>query len=204
MATTTIKERPIIFSAEMVRAILDGRKTQTRRVVKPQPVDGDAIVEKGYGGWMVGRLRDSENAWRDVTCPYQKGMMLWVKETFDILSFGAGVAQICYRADGKIKIVDDHKLPNRQGGVSSQRMPRFSSRLTLEVTDVRVERVSEIGDVDAKAEGVSLMTDGQRTGDNYRNEFHHLWDSINKSRGYSWASNPWVWVVSFKPAEDEA
>jgi len=164
------KERPIIFSGEMVRAILAGRKTQTRRVVKPQPIYGGEV---GIFNRMM-TARDGEgypgpdefgffNEDQCIKCPYgQPGDRLWVRETFDIDSFGAGVAQIRYRADnsrGMPHVVSDSKLSGNSRCVSSIHMPRHCSRITLEVVDVRVERLLKITEKDAIAEGVVLTAE---------------------------------------------
>lgn len=171
-------ERPILFSGEMVLAILDGRKTMTRRVVKPQPEpDTDCPHHVGTGIERKARI-----------CPYGKpGDRLWVRETF--CSFPDG--NIFYRAD------NDERAPMK-GWKPSIFMPRALSRITLEIKNVRVERLQDISENDAKAEG----TDGERyLGQGfdhcvYREAFRTLWESINGPG--SWESNPWVWVVEFK------
>ena len=169
-----MKERPIIFSAEMVQAILDGRKTQTRRVMKvpPREING------------VGIVYESDK------CPYgQPGNRLWVRETWAYWGSIETPEAIIYRTDGD------------KAGVRwrpSIYMPRKYSRITLEVTGVRVERVQDISHRDALAEGVSYdvsQDDGAPVP-----RFQKLWDSINAKRGYSWDKNPWVWVVEFKEA----
>lgn len=203
------KERPILFSAPMVRAILEGRKTQTRRIVKPQPVGGDCIVSKGMEPeWLVGQLRDSENAWRDLRCPYGKpGDRLWVRETwFNDAAFGAPIP--VYRADGSF---DEQFERHRLGQVGpfkwrpSIHMPRWASRLTLDVTGIRVERLQDITANDILAEGVVdpemtiIAGVGVHHPDRLRTEWIKLWDSINADRA-PWDSNPWVWVVEFRKA----
>lgn len=223
MSTTEVKEHPILFGAEMVRAILDGRKTQTRRVC-PQPFfDAKGfrfragILEAKVSSEEYERLGfatfDSGDYWHAVEgrhskCPYGKpGDRLWVRENFYIDSFGAGVAQISYAADGergRACGVSDRKLPNRCGSVPSIHMPRHCSRINLEVTDVRVERVTDISFYDIRAEGVSCpehdFPGGMCVSECYalRREFAELWDRINKERGFGWLSNPWVWVVEFQ------
>ena len=171
-------ERPILFNSQMVQAVLAGTKTQTRRVVKPQP----EIYESRHGAtslrWRGGVLDTPLNI-----APYQLrqlcphgaiGDRLWVRETW--ASDDSTTAY--YRADGETY---NAGLPWRP----SIFMPRWASRLTLEITDVRVERVQDISRKDAKDEGVLL-------------NFHLLWDAINAERGYSWDSNPWVWAISFQ------
>ncbi|MBF0260424.1 MAG: hypothetical protein HQL97_01130 [Magnetococcales bacterium] len=184
-----MKERPILFSGEMVQAILAGRKTQTRRVVKPQPEERK-ITEPGHEG--VSLHLPGQSAYKDGVhekwirrgeywdCPYGKpGDRLWVRETFciDDRPFRGGVL---YRADfASPEIISPWK--------PSIHMPRWASRLLLEITRVRVERVREISDVDAIAEGVIS-----------KEAFMPLWDSINAVRGHGVETNPWVWVIDFK------
>lgn len=195
-SATAIRERPILFSGPMVRAILEGRKTITRRVVKPQPVGGDTILRKGMdAGWIVGRMRDSENAWRELRCPYEVGMRLWVRERFTTDFLGSR-SRIVYHAD--------EPEANCRWRPSIH-MSRWMSRLTLEVTGVRVERAHQITDADAIAEGVgpfanSLTIDCNT--DSPRRVFAGLWDSINGPG--SWALNPFVWCVSFTPTQERS
>lgn len=198
-------DHPILFSAPMVRAILEGRKTQTRRVVKPQPV-------RMGSDWMASK-RDSAHCeqvylWdhralvndRFVSeaCPFGvPGDRLWVRETFNgNPESGIGYA---YRATQP----EMDGLPWRP----SIHMPRAASRITLEVVGVRVERLNEISEEDAKAEGAARHQCGhyvaQRPLDdvyeNARDWFADLWESINGPG--SWEANPWVWVVEFKAAK---
>ncbi len=211
-----MKERPILFSGEMVRAILDGRKTQTRRLVKP----ADVLIDGG-GQPFTQRWDESEQVnWRrDVRCPYgQPGDRLWVKETFIhqdaeyevVMSSTVPIvpAFTTYRAD-----VDPDGEQKGAGWTSPLFMPRHLSRITLEVTSVRVERLQSITEDDARAEG--CMSDGDRLRAlshlrgadackavpsrivTARSDFHELWDSLNAKRA-PWDSNPWVWVVSFR------
>lgn len=180
-------DRPILFSWPMVRAILTGTKTQTRRVVKPAP------------------------DWKPVGCPYgQPGDRLWVRETHYL----HGVWSV-RKDDGGKRRWTFH--PSRDMGVQftepngfikgrsttvhgwyrrpSIHMPRWASRITLEVTGVRVERLQDISEADAIAEGVnnSLHLPGGRFA---RENFAHLWWTINGDG--SWEANPWVWVVEFR------
>lgn len=232
----TAKERPILFSGPMVRAILEGRKTQTRRVVTPQP----EIRLTGYdhGHWSVrcphgakgssrsgecgvsfGGSTDLGGEWEylgrfsdgyhrpihgPIRCPHGvPGDRLWVRETFGILSFGGSCAQIRYAADGKQAIVGDSKLPNRIKNVQSIHMPRNVCRITLEITDVRVQRLKDISEEDIIAEGCdgdySWASGAARcdaSGDLIQNQFESLWISINGIE--SWEANPWVWAITFK------
>lgn len=183
-----MNERPILFSGPMVRAILEGRKTQTRRVMNPQPVDQDE------NGWYVQVPVTDARAPGMVFyerkyfhCPYgQPGDQLWVRETFDDVH-----GSVLYRANPE----DAEDFPpcggKRCHWKPSIFMPRWASRITLEIVGVRVERVQEITPDDARAEGVEHLYAP-------RNAFANLWDSINAKRGYGWDSNPWVWVVEFR------
>ena len=225
MATaTTIKERPILFSAEMVRAILSGAKTQTRRAVKPQPTSESVVgpewytptVVDGYGeeapGGEVFGIYDADGEW-GVKCPYEVGMRLWVRERMEVLSFGANCAHVHYPADGSSSVVPDRKL-KRLGVVPSIHMPREASRITLEVTNVRVERLQEITAEDVSDEGFppdnSPPHDGTRlTAHGRRMVFAETWNQLQLPRaargqtGLSWGENPWVWAVSFQRLQKE-
>ncbi len=219
-------ERPILFNSEMVRAILDGRKTQTRRIIRPQPPlpkgstvflrtevlpngmnsrDSYACVRFWYDWNNTGKHED------DVSygCFYGKvGDRLWVRETWQAfnklsgsiltngipkVNYGGGF-WVAYKADN----VADPKCKWRP----SIHMPKWAARIWLEVTGVRVERLTEISEEDAKAEGVvlspSTLFPTINTSTKQRQQFPRLWNSINKKRGFSWESNPWLWVVSFK------
>jgi hypothetical protein len=183
-----MRERPIIFSALMVRAILEGRKTVTRRVLKFNAAGRAAYFGKQWH-------RDDP----DITkgCPYgQSGDRLWVRETFLQLAAGPFV----YRADS------DSMMALSGPWHPSIHMPRQASRITLEVTGVRVERLDAISAVDAEAEGLRrfpfedsfawALRDGDTSGyATPTGAFRNLWESINGAG--SWNANPWVWVVEF-------
>jgi len=195
------KERPIIFSAPMVRAILDGRKTQTRRIVKPQPMLADTVVyyngPLGEWRWRNERI-DEDGALR---CPYGGvGGVLWVRESFHTSPhFGC-----LYRAD-----YDDDARPPKVvapgGWKPSIHMPRSLSRIDMETTGIRVERLQEISEADAQAEGARcvdavtgrevLFPIGSRIG-SYRVHYRAIWESIHGAG--SWDANPFVWVIEFK------
>lgn len=178
-----MRERPILFSSPMVRAILAGTKTQTRRALRVQPDDKlhhGVHYDRATGGAMWGSIRGDHG----IACPYGlPGDGLWVRETWRwVCPDDPDVA--LYRADGHAAST----LPLGFKWKPSIFMPRVASRITLEVVSVRVERVQEISREDEIAESVSP------------GEFYDkLWDSINIKR-CPWASNPWVWVVTFKPA----
>lgn len=219
-------ERPILFSSPMVRAILDGRKSQTRRVVKPQPSDEfspssrlvvgyyptkvDRHGEEYPGNIVYGVADDSEG----YVCPYGvPGDRLWVRERALYWTGGAGgTTDVCYQDEARLpKLLEDAewvaaiKRCNAEAAAifgnwrwrPSIHMPRWASRLTLEVVSVRVERLNEISVTDCHAEGIQPTWDG---GDYELTAFEQLWDSINAKR-HPWASNPWVWVVEFKRLE---
>jgi hypothetical protein len=190
-----MKEYPILFSTQMVKAILEGRKTMTRRVVKPQPEakysNGDWYADRynHTDDWCFWGERDTEV--RNICglplfrCPYgQTGDRLWVRETFVPDARGKPI----YRADCDSGVI---------AWKPSIFMPRNFSRITLEITNVRVERLQSITAMDATKEGSYLATDK----DDERG-FVNLWDSIN-GKTYPWASNPWVWVIEFKRGEYE-
>ena len=205
-----MKERPILFSAPMVRALLAGTKTQTRRVVKLKP--WHQIEERDDGApwpWMYDGERDADH-W--LPCPYgQPGDRLWVREGFSgprCMEAQDGCAatppskwgessRIWYWADGDPPTYGDWTRPRPRPSIH---MPRWASRITLEVTGVRVERLQDISEADAVAEGVknSLHLPGGRFA---TENFAHLWWSINGDG--SWEANPWVWVVEFKRIEGE-
>lgn len=199
--------RPILFSGRMVRAIIAGTKTQTRRVVKLPGVKQGFPMD--YRGQDVDRWREvAHGEWQGMGyvtahpgvlapchdpfwCPYGgEGDRLWVREAYRL--DGTREGQIIYRATAPTDAMD---APCRWR--PSIHMPRRASRLTLEVTCVRVERVREITPEDCLAEGIEW----QMGPDSTRLAYMELWDSINAARGYGWAANPWVWVVEFLKME---
>lgn len=215
-----MKERPILFSASMVRAIPEGRKTQTRRIVKPQPLEGRTVwQDEDSGQWLqsgYGEVGDD-----GLHCPYgQPGDQLWVRESFSgpwCMEKKDGCAavppsrwgrssHIWYWADGE----PDHGDWTKPR--PSIHMPRWASRITLEITGVRVERLQEISEADAIAEGIEphyagwmpygtmfYEADGV-TPANYfrdpRDSYRTLWNSINGPG--SWDANPFVWCIEFR------
>jgi hypothetical protein len=213
-----VKERPILFSAPMVRALLDGSKTQTRRVIKPHPRD-DAFCLLDHGdGWWPYRSEDGESANVDnmeypFACPHgQPGDRLWVRETWaarpdydHVPPLQCGDEAIWWRAS----------LSAHPEGYAacfgkwrpSIHMPRWASRILLEVVSVRVERLNDCSEADAVAEGCTKNHNGYYWGGPHpvngtkqmataRKAYCDLWESINGAG--SWAANPWVWVVEFK------
>ena len=215
------KERPILFSGPMVRALLDGSKTQTRRAMKPQPTHFNPagvprrVIPTGGPSYVI-------------RCPYgQPGDRLWVRETWQgplLQEFEADAdpdwhyashihqyqnpAHCEYAADGGPKPeytnADDVM---RQGWRPSIHMPRWASRITLEITSVRVERLQDISEADAIAEGCTQNHNGYYWGGPHpvsglkqlataKGAYQDLWESINGPG--SWDANPWVWVVEFR------
>lgn len=209
-----MKARPILFCGPMVRALLDGRKTQTRRVVKPQPAHGCfyainesqnaalhmARGESGYAIYVPPKPNSKDHR---LTCPYgQPGDLLWVRETLG----NDGDGDWWYAADTKYTVGDyPDGWQRRQGhkpSIPSIHMPRWASRLTLELTGVRVERLRDISLKDVMAEGCEVrqfwlfgadLAERQRIG---ADVYGNLWESINGRA--SRAANPWVWVLEFK------
>jgi hypothetical protein len=198
-----VTEWPILFSGEMVRAILEGRKSQTRRVAaladNVRVIDG---VAKGFSpgcpeGWVI-------------PCPY--GDRLWVRESFRYY-LGAPL-EVAYEADGGYSDGLGKLRP-------SIHMPRWASRLTLEITKIRVERVRDISKDDALAEGISVLplqsaddpsawfqsSPGVNQERTAQASYRALWDKLNAKREdgkYAWAANPWVWVLEFTRLEPSA
>jgi hypothetical protein len=190
----TLKERPILFSGPMVRAILEGRKTQTRRIFKLPK--GTAWYEELQGeaeGWFT----DGVGWWHVEECrsPYGKpGDRLWVRETFATAHDNPCIddAGTVYRATDP-----DWGLMEGFRWKPSIFMPRALSRITLEITGVRVERLQDISLKDAISEGVEWNNSPTRQGNtNPKSAFKCLWESINGEG--AWHSNPWVWVIEFK------
>jgi len=193
------KERPILFSGPMVRAILEGKKTQTRRLVKPPPPRTCQTPLIWSDGWSI--------AGHVYHCPYGKpGDRLWVRETWAENAGSAG--GIIYRADfgdkcGGVATLDlkgqewTHCVDRWRPSIF---MPRWASRITLEITGVRIERLQHISEEDALAEG-SIGALNNSIGDNWsaREAFAAFWQSIHGAD--SWDINPWVWVVEFQHQE---
>ena len=205
-------ERPIIFSSEMVKAILEGRKTMTRRVIKPQPWLGAEYAQLNVFGRCIfyGNEEGILKVMAGWVCPYgQVSDRLWVRETY-VFEAPDGMPEEerdCtprYKADG-LDISGWLDVASGEIGgkwCPSIFMPRWASRILLEITGIRVERLKEITVSDIEAEGHQpfVYPDGRQelsSGEAY-SWFQHLWDSLNAKRGYGWGSNPFVWVISFK------
>jgi hypothetical protein len=195
-AGNAVKERPIVFSGAMVRALLDGSKTQTRRVVKGQWAGWQTFnVEDDVDGREFFMVSGSPNdiglrpILTAVRCPYgQPGDRLWVREAWARTRFmGSLDESFVYREC-------DNRTDYGGPWKPSIHMPRRASRILLEIVSVRVERLQDISDADAQAEGCS--TKDMRHGDRLASVYARLWESINGAG--SWDANPWVWVVEFK------
>ena len=231
MTDIQIKERPILFKAAMVNAILSGQKTMTRRIVKPQ-LNYELVGHNGMFGYYAGNEMDGHVLKQEVKCPFgQIGDHLWVRENFsgynpEPYSDGPNPPRlwppetpIHYWADGEPKEGDWTILK------PSIHMPRIFSRLTLKITNVRVERLQDISEDDALAEGIvedTVIVGCNCNGGRHTEEmgiryghpdsecfedavdaFRDLWDSINGrprkgGADISWDANPFVWVVEFE------
>ncbi len=227
-----MKERPILFSAPMVRAILDGRKTQTRRAVKPQP----DVAGKDFAAQFTAKDEELGRLGKIIPCPYGvPGDRLWVRETWAWLDW-------CHQgsysyvppelptypphfvaADGgrrTVKFKADYSEKTAWGMTGEPKwqpsihMPRCASRITLEITGVRVERLQDISAKDILAEGAVARAHDSQFGHNPVSAFDgkcyldlvslwaHGWQSIHGPG--SWEANPWVWVIEFKRIAKEA
>ena len=191
------KSRPIIFSAPMIRALLAGQKTQTRRIVKPQPTTSfwePYSCPDGRWNWVMKNTgMGSGDPFR---CRFgQPGDLLWVREAFRELEYPTINTKADYRFDAEWRgDVDKYKWR------PSIHMPRWASRLTLRLTDVRIERLQEISEADAQAEGAPLelrLLDSVRLGAtaSHTGGFERLWESIHGPD--SWDANPYVWALTF-------
>ncbi|EBV3278184.1 hypothetical protein DOH34_13150 [Salmonella enterica subsp. enterica serovar Wangata] len=213
-----MKERGMIFNAEMVNAILSGRKTQTRRVLA---TDQDAV--KFCPEWDVNGkqifivLGEKDHTGMNpvitaIPCHFgQPGDRIWVRETFRVHSRATDVATLVYRASVRNSWTEQtHRVPvavcnkpaTPEKWTPSIHMPRWASRITLEITDVRVERLRDLSEEDAKSEGIIPSAGGVLPGWEYRINFRDLWMDIYGTD--NWEANPWVWVIEFKRVEGGA
>jgi hypothetical protein len=199
-----MKERPMMFTGATVQAILDGRKTQTRRIVSPQPIRQHHLGRLANwpfpGEYGLVEMTNYATVVRNIECPHGIPKdRLWIKETWAETYKTKNTTAYVYRADNPQVKIERWK--------SAMFMPRRASRINLEITDVHVERLQDISDADAKAEGIYLqsshglynadhtkMWGGRTPVEGYR----ALWDSLNSKRGFGWDKNPWVWKITFK------
>lgn len=222
-----MRERGMIFNAEMVRAILNGSKTQTRRVMKPQPTPDDYICpydgprgghiwpskNHQYGLHVELMMQNGEGHWDGLAsqaCPFgEVGDRIWVRETYRVMGCATDVARLMYKASERNSFTESTrtvpvgtctKQPS-QKWTPSIHMPRWASRILLEITSVRVERLNAISEEDAQAEGVTpsthLITPPEAM---HRVGFRNIWESIYGEE--SWSANPWCWVIEFKRVGD--
>jgi hypothetical protein len=220
--------KPIIFSTPMVQAILDGRKTQTRRAIK---YDFESVYSAASQQGIMdkvcqyGELPSDAIEWyaKNIAKPkYQPGDVLWVRETWTPFCVNKKSCRnailahpdYCYKATVDKDCVDKLGCKWRP----SIHMPRDAARIFLRVTEVRAERLQEITEEDAIAEGISWLDEACYSNNGwtptlydpdsggspvFRDGFIALWDSINAKRGYSWDTNPWVWVIEFERCDKE-
>ena len=215
LPVATPRERPIIFGTAMVQLILGGRKTQTRRLVRIPSIvahdgetfplgegetaaDSTTIVRRKDGVFRAWMSEYPEEGGVDVACPYgQTGDRLWVRESWwhhqsafiDQAGFLGGTITRLGEVGGSYNANDEFspaRHPNVWRKRSAMYMPRWASRLVLEVVDIRVQRLQEISDEDARAEGFEPVR-----------SFARVWDDVNGERA-PWATNPWVWAISFR------
>lgn len=221
-----MRERPILFSGPMVCAILEGRKTQTRRVMKHQPPeDVSPITVSRYNPTIIDRHGDeapgaeifgafSDDGEWGCKSPFgEPGDRLWVRETCRAVELESGLDGVRYPADGAFRAIEDssdaagrwielYAYRSQTGAsVPAIHMPRWASRVTLEITGVRAERLQTIQWDEAIAEGIPDPRRAARRVDPVEGtvaQFRQLWDGLNAARGHGWEMNPWVWVVEFK------
>ena len=198
-----MKESGVVFNDDMVRAILEGRKTQTRRPVKNVRADNCLVIRKPTKK-RNGVYTHVMDALEHGLCPFGNvGDRIWVRETFNafwldndvIQEIKDGVSLASELCDYKADYSDSSKPA--EGWTPSIHMPRWASRILLEITDVRVERLHDMSEADAKAEGASPVTYKITPPEAvYRVGFGDIWRGIYGQE--NWLSNPWVWVIEFK------
>ncbi|HAV2098142.1 TPA: hypothetical protein JHJ89_004420 [Escherichia coli] len=198
-----MKERGVVFNDDMVRVILEGRKTQTRRPVKNVRADNCLVIRKPTKK-RNGVYTHVMDALEHGLCPFGNvGDRIWVRETFNafwldndvIQEIKDGVSLASELCDYKADYSDSSKPA--EGWTPSIHMPRWASRILLEITDVRVERLHDMSEADAKAEGASPVTYKITPPEAvYRVGFGDIWRGIYGQE--NWLSNPWVWVIEFK------
>ena len=199
-------ERPILFNTEMVRAILDGRKTQTRRIIKPQPTN-PRWNNIGWVGW------DDGHGYQ-IKAPCNPGDIQWVRETwvFDSGDEDYGTGCFMYKADMPIHIDAKDTAHGDDVDITAEdykwhpsiHMPKDAARIFLRVKDVRVERLQDISAADIRSEGLSSMCAMVGDMEIARLEWRNLWNSTIKEADlpvYGWEANPWVWVIEFERCE---
>jgi len=207
--------KPIIFSTPMVQAILAGRKSMTRRVIKDKDITNNFDIDIDGSVYAYIDPETGDSCPPTAIAKYQVGDILWVRETWSRDENGEYVYRTNYGTTE-----DDSFPPSMFRWRPSIHMPREAARIFLKVTNVRVERLQDITEEDAIAEGVSWLDEACYSNNGwtptlydldsggspvFRDGFTALWDSINAKRGYGWETNPWVWVIEFeKISKDEA
>lgn len=219
-----MKERPVLFSAPMIRAILDGRKTQTRRIVKPQPDSRTTEVSLCRDLWMgIGPACNGPGTaqwdpWRKAFATV--GDRLWVREAWmpgyfhDPDSDDGPKVSVLYRADNSeltvaapsVELAEQWDLAYSDDGDEpppwkpSIHMPRWASRILLEITGVSVERLRDISEGDAEAEGIDFLRHIPNADETLtaKQLYECLWDGLKPPAASAWDANPWVWVISFR------
>lgn len=215
-------EKPILFNTAMVQAILDGKKSCTRRPVKRTPSNEDP---SGYGFWKEYSERDKLWYVKDYThaaiwwtlreyiskfSKYHIGDTIYVRETWcKIPNIGAFKVQTIYKADYKEGELDGiyKQFPKAIKWKPSIHMPKVAARIFLNVTDVRIERLKEITEPEALKEGFISSATLNAKGDDYTGLYAHehfidTWDKIYSKKGNGWDDNPWVWVIEFERMEN--
>jgi len=211
------KEKPISFTAAMIKACREGRKTVTRRVIKNMPEKW----HRGYTAFEHNPHGDEEFiiygdcGTKTMYARYNVGDLLWTKESWGITRLeGIGgtleYPNILYRADSSTRLVLnqpkvwEYCVPKENFKWRSSRfMPKWLARTWLEVVSVRPERLQDITEEDAIREGFKITgSDGRSHGHQWNEIFRPVWDSINAKRGYPWVSNPWVWRIEFKDKDN--
>ncbi|AOF14948.1 TPA: hypothetical protein PXM11_004319 [Yersinia enterocolitica] len=198
-----MNEKPILFNSEMVNAILSGRKTQTRRIMRDQPEVIPPEDECGVPGYWIPYNAGKtmvRNEMMTIACPLgMRGDQLWVRE-----AFAAGLcteSTLAYRATHKTEDLEEGWGETIKW-TPSIHMPRWASRINLLITGVRVERLQDISDLDCCDEGYNgpaVTADNQWPSITW---YERLWDSIyGQKEGESWQANPWVWVIEFERME---
>ena len=214
-----MKTHPILFSTDMVMALLHRNKIQTRRIVKN--TDNFGCFTGDCNHWIQTECFDAIQTYALENCPHgQPGDLLWVRETWKYWNWTEdGMPWIKYAANDEILFFDStipeewcERLTNIWASLSEPEnyeidqaardhkwrpnifLPRWASRLTLKITDIRIERVQDISNEDAVAEGIGVPLDMRYAA---YDEFRPLWDRLNAKRGYGWDENPWVWVIQF-------
>jgi hypothetical protein len=185
--------KPIIFSTPMVQAILDGKKTQTRRVIKDKDITNNFDIDVDGSAYAYINPATGDSCPPTAIAKYQVGDILWVRETWGKDENGEYVYRTNYGTTE-----DDSFPPSMFKWKPSIHMPREAARIFLKVTNVRVERVQDITAHDAIREGMESEIPFDTV-----DEFKELWNNLNAKRGCGWESNPWVWVVAFEKISKE-